>query len=460
MKIINYKIKNSQKGQILLITLVFMAIVTTMVVSLVGYAGIQIKAHRQALGKEQALNVAEAGAEMAIWKLNNQSGYTGETNTAYANGAYTVTITNQGSSLKLIKVDSYVPNAVNPVAHRAVQLSVGTSGTSNIIFQYGVQADSGGFAMDNNSKITGDVYANGPIVGANGTSITGDVVSITSISKSDITGNANSDSIDHSEVSGNSNQHTKIWDTSVSGNASTALMTGPGCRITGIATYNTNSGCTFLGPKVTPNNNVPVVPAAILMPISADNITSWEQEATAGGVMGSQTIATSSLGPVKINGNLTVNGTLTITGTIWVTGSITVNNGGTVKLSASYGGLTGILMAGTNGSATNGAITISNNATVAGSGATGSYLLVLSEMNSTSNYAINVNNNALSAIIYAGTGVVNVLNNAQLREVTGYKIHLNNNVILTSEVGANASYFSSGSSGGWQIQDQTWQLLQ
>src|SRR5438105_3687533 len=112
-----------QQGQILLLAMVFMAIVSTVVVSLVGYAGIQIKSHRQALNREQGVDIAEAGAELAIWKLNNQAGYTGESDTSYGNGTYTVTITNLSSSTKLIKVDSYVPNASNPTAHRIVQLT-------------------------------------------------------------------------------------------------------------------------------------------------------------------------------------------------------------------------------------------------------------------------------------------------------------------------------------------------
>src|SRR4051812_6551404 len=122
-----------QRGQIIIIALVFVGVVTALVASLVGYTLIQLKAHRQALGRVQGLSIAEAGAEAALWKLNNQAGYVGEANTAYGAGTYTVTITNISGSSKLIKVDSYIPNSSTPKSHRVVQVTV-TVGTTNIGF--------------------------------------------------------------------------------------------------------------------------------------------------------------------------------------------------------------------------------------------------------------------------------------------------------------------------------------
>lgn len=446
-----------ERGQVIILALVFLVAILLMMGALLSYTSSQILSHKTAVDKEKGLNIAEAGVELAIWKLNNQAGYNGETDTNYGNGTFTVIFTNLSSSNKLVTVDAYVPNRFTPVAHRTVQLITSLGSTSNITFAYAIQSGQGGFAMDNNAKVTGNIYSNGPIVGANGTQITGDAVSVSSISSAHITGSSTSDTISNSTVGGSANHHSALSNTTVMGNVSANSISS--CTISGTATYNSRTSCTVSGAVTTPNNNLPVIPSAIPLPIPDSQITAWEQEAAAGGTVGSQTIETASLGPKKINGNLVVNGTLTITGTIWVTGSITVNNGATVKLSSSYGNLTGVLIAGVSGSSTAGSITAYNNSILQGSGTEGSYLLLLSEMNNTAVDAITISNNALSAIIYARASGIYVSNNAQVREITGYKIHLNNNVTLTSTSGAtNAAYFSS-SSAGWQMVDQTWQLL-
>src|SRR5262245_16319955 len=98
-----------EQGQILLVAIIFMSIVLTAVASAMGDLGVQIKSHRQAVARVQGLSIAEAGAELALWKLNNQIGYNGESNTSYGAGVYTVTITGISGGNKTVKVDSYVP---------------------------------------------------------------------------------------------------------------------------------------------------------------------------------------------------------------------------------------------------------------------------------------------------------------------------------------------------------------
>src|SRR3989338_4171525 len=166
-----------QKGQIIIIALIFMAVVLVLVSSLVGYACIQTSSHRQAVAKTQALSVAEAGIEAVVWKLNNQQGYNGEAGTIYGGGVYNVVITNLTGSLKLARVEAFVPDAVNPRAKRVLQATI-TIGSSNISFNYGVQVGSGGLKMDNNSTVNGNVYASGTIIGDNnGVRIAGTAIS-------------------------------------------------------------------------------------------------------------------------------------------------------------------------------------------------------------------------------------------------------------------------------------------
>src|SRR4051812_10894374 len=119
------QVSNSkQHGQVIILVLVFLMVVTTLVGALVSYALIQLKAHRVAVARVQGISIAEAGVEVGLWKLNNQLGYTGETDTAYANGTYSVSITDiSAGSSKLVTVDSYIPNSSYHIAHRTVQVT-------------------------------------------------------------------------------------------------------------------------------------------------------------------------------------------------------------------------------------------------------------------------------------------------------------------------------------------------
>jgi hypothetical protein len=460
----NQKIYKSQEGQILLFTLVFTLIILSLVGALVGYAGVQIKSHRQAVAREKALSIAEAGVELGLWKLNNQLGYTGEANTSYGDGTFTIATTNLSSRSKLLKVDAYIPNQSQPIAHRQVQITV-TIGVVNFGFIYGVQVGDGGLVMDNNTTVVGNVYSNGDIIGGNNNAvITGDVIVAGPtglITKVGIQGNSYSHSITNSTVSKNAN-HYSLSATAVTQNANVHSLSGPGCSVGGNATYNTRSNCTVTGTATTPNSNVPTDAASQPLPISQTQIDAWTNEAAAGGSMSGGTISgTVNLGPIRVNGDLIIDGTINMTGTIWVTGNLTINNGAVIKLDSSYGPLGGEIIAGTSGTTTNGFIDIQNGATINGSGATGSYIMLLSQRDTTTNgaMAIRTANNVSAAVLYTNKGLVEVINNATLKEVTSWKLHLNNLTTIVYDSGFASAGFSEGPSGGWEMARQSWQLL-
>ncbi len=450
-------------GQIVVISLVFATAILIVITSLVGYAGLQARSHRQAVGREKGISIAEAGLEAAIWKLNNQAGYTGESNTTYGEGTYTITVTNLSGSSKLIRADAYIPNASNPRAKRSIQVTANI-GTTNIGFNYGVQVGDGGLTMDNNAIVNGNIYSNGNIVGSNGARINGDtfVADATgSISSVIIQNNSYSHSISNSTVGQNAN-HTTLTTTTVGGNVSADAISS--CTVGGTAAYNSRLSCTVGGAITTPNTSVPTDPPSIALPIDAQQITDWESEAAAGGSLGSQSISgtTTTLGPKKIVGDLTItnNSILTLTGTVWVTGNITFGNNTTIKLSTGYGALSGVIIAGVSGSSVVGNISPQNNARIHGSGTAGRYWMLLSQKTSTSTAAINISNNASGAIFYAGSGRIDVSNNGGAKEITAYRVHLNQNAVITYETGLANANFTSGPGGGWEIADQTWQLLQ
>src|SRR3989344_293663 len=193
------------------------------------------------------------------------------------------------------------------------------------------------------------------------------------------------------------------------------------------------------------------------LPISDGVIQDWRNAAAAGGTCappdcdasGNFKItggASKSIGPKKITGNLEVdnNAILTVTGTLWVQGNITLSNNCNVRLAAGYGGDSGVVVAG-------GVINVSNNCAFQGSGAAGSYIMLLSPQDAPTLDVIEVNNNSIGVIYYASKGRIELENNASAKEVTAYGIDLENNAFITYESGLSSVSVSSGPSGGNDI---------
>jgi hypothetical protein len=160
-----------ERGYTLLLVLVYFS------VTIVGYAGFidylttYSRSTRQAVASTQALALAEAGIDKAVYSLNQDSNYSGETNTVLGDGMFTVSIVSGGST-RHITATGYVPNSTAPKATRIIKTSASV-GTSEISFRYGVQAGAGGFLIDGGSTINGSVYSNGDIDAQNGSTITG-----------------------------------------------------------------------------------------------------------------------------------------------------------------------------------------------------------------------------------------------------------------------------------------------
>ena len=233
--------------------------------------------------------------------------------------------------------------------------------------------------------------------------------------------------LDNVSVGGNAHANT-ITDSTVSGNAY----------------FQTLSNTTVAGTQY-PNSPDPAMSD---FPLSESMITDWKTEAEAGGIItGDYTVdagAIRTLGLKKIVGNLTVSngGDLTISGTLYVTGNINIFNNAKVRLGSNFGQYSGAVVAG-------GLIMVSNGGTFFG-GPGGGFILMLATK---TGEAIDIYNNSDAAIFYAPDGEINVSNNAQLKELTGYKINLSNGAQITYDSGLAAMQFSSGVSGSWKITD-------
>ena len=245
---------------------------------------------------------------------------------------------------------------------------------------------------------------------------------------------------------------THMSGVTVSGSAQATELLN--CTINGDATYNTANSCN-VGGGVTAG--IPA-PGPAVYPISDAQITEWEEAAANGEVLnGDYTVnngAVATIGPTKINGNLTAdnNATLYIAGPVWVDGDIILGNNVRVILSDSLGNAGTVIIVGSNASSTqNGKISISNNAIINGNGQAGSYPLLIS-MYSGSGYAVDLNNNAANTIFFAPYGTILINNNAGVKEVTAHQIILNNNARVEYESGLQSAHFSNGPGGSWKFQ--------
>jgi len=200
----------------------------------------------------------------------------------------------------------------------------------------------------------------------------------------------------------------------------------------------------------------PSDPGPTNLSISDALIEDWKTDAENGGIIvGDYTVSSNqTLGPKKIEGNLTIVGgkTLTIAGTLYITGSITANAGAIINLNSSYGNGSGILISDGN-------MIYHNNVILSGAD-TGSYLLVISLLNSPTTKAISIDNNVNGALFYAPNGIIDLENNATVKQVTAYELELEENVILNYEQGLADITFSSGPSGGWITLPNSWVLIE
>ncbi len=160
-----YKKSSQQNGFILIIGIVVMAILFTVSTSLWGYTSMQIKSSRQAVTQSQAMQIAEAGIDKAIYELNQDSSFNGEAGVDVAGGEFTTSVSTIDSSNKQISSTGYVPDSTNPTDQITIKVKVSID-LDNIAFNFGVQVGAGGLTMGNNSSIIGNVYSNGNISGS------------------------------------------------------------------------------------------------------------------------------------------------------------------------------------------------------------------------------------------------------------------------------------------------------
>jgi len=410
------KLNKQEQGAALLLSVVLiMSISLIICLGLISLTFNGLISARNKIKSAESYYAAEAGLEDSFIRLKNNMQFFSSNSLIVGNNSTDIeiseiiggsrTITSQGNAQERIK-----------------KLSVDyVTAFNEVSFYYGAQAGEGGIIMSNGSRIEGNVFSNGNIIG-NG-EITDTVIV--------------------------ANDGNGIDSVSIGGDAHAYSCAD--CDIDGTLYY--VSGGSVGNCDYSESIEIDSIESQA-MPVSQEQIDDWKSEAVAGGTFtGDYTIAGSesvSLGPIRITGNLDIgiSSILTITGLVYVEGDVSASNNAIVQLDESFGSLSGIII-------NDGLITIENNAALSGSGEEDSFLMFLSTNNSldTSNPAIDVSNNADAAIFYAPNGLILLHNNINVREATGYQLSLDNNAVISYKTGLENVNFTSGPGGSQEFRN-------
>ncbi|MBI2985079.1 MAG: hypothetical protein HYY50_05670 [Candidatus Kerfeldbacteria bacterium] len=171
-----------RRSSALALSVVLLSVIAILVLTIFSRTDGHVRTVSRRVNDQEAIRLAEAGVEKAVWCLNNPSNttdcpgnpsYTGETNVALGRGHFTTTVSGSGRSRA---IDAYgtVSGALTTTT-KHVQVRLATTAASES-FQYGVQTGTGGVTMENNAFVDGNLYSAGSVIGANGSHIDGDAV--------------------------------------------------------------------------------------------------------------------------------------------------------------------------------------------------------------------------------------------------------------------------------------------
>jgi len=432
------KISKNKYGQTLLIITFFLFLILFFSLVLINYILSNNQTNLRLYYSSIASNLAEAGIDKAIWCLNQITNvdcggtygpnYIGESNVSLGDGKFSTTVTGTGTSRTIVSTGVGPKNII-----KKIKVEVKSAPTSSdISFSYALQVGLGGATLENSSTVEGSIYSNGNVICTSNSSslITGDVT---------VAGPSNR--IEKCKINYDAAAHNLI-DSRIGRNA----------YYTYIDDKTTVGGTKFPNSPDPSPTNLPTF-----------DLTLWENLAANGGIIEGDYSPPdgSSLGPKKINGNLHINNNvhLNITGPIWVTKNITIDQGAVLSLDSSFGE-NGTLIIADNVTdlSTYGKIIINNGALIQSSEEK-AYLLFISTntSNEVADPAININNTAKGAIFLAPQGMIRLRNNAEVKSLGAYSIHLDQNAEVDYEESELINLnFSAGPGGNWQIKRGNW----
>lgn len=422
-------IKNKKRsGQAVLTAVLFFTFISMIImsgVSAIAYK--EIKISRNFFDSKKSYFLSESGAEDMAYKVINSMNYD-SSESVFLDGSYATTSALGANDGVEIVSTSSVSNLIRKTKMRLF------SG-EGVSFHYGVQVGDGGFFLENNSFVSGNVFSNGPVVGGGVNTknlIRGDVISAGPsglIDRIHSTSSAYARTISNSDVDKDAH-YVNLSNTSVGG------------------TYYPNS----------PDQ------ATSTLPVTDDMIEDWKAAAAVSSINSPcpyRINNNSTIGPVKINCDAEIEGNavVTIAGPVWINGNFSTENNAIIKLASALGKQSAPIIVDNPADSINGSrATLTGNVQFQNSGTEGSFILVVSQNRSAESggsvKAITVQNNAAGdVLLYAGHGEIQLENNASLREVTAYRVRTKNNAEVIYKTGLANMLFTEGPSGGYSIEN-------
>lgn len=129
------QISRSQKGNLLIIVFLVLGVVFFIVLFMTSGSYTFFQNAQYNYKAEQAISIAEAGIDKAIASLNATWGsYSGETETFFGEGSYSVTIENKAGNIKIITATGYIPSKINNKVKRIISIqALGTGSTFSLV---------------------------------------------------------------------------------------------------------------------------------------------------------------------------------------------------------------------------------------------------------------------------------------------------------------------------------------
>ncbi len=383
--------KGERKGQTMIIAIVFVFLALNFGIVLSSYLMRENDIIDTSAEESKALWLAEAGIQKALWCFDQISptncggtygaDYTGETGVALNGGTFNITVT--GDDVR----KEVVSHGVYSGQEKTVRIYLEKKReTVQIPEVYAVVSGAGGFTMDNAATLEGNIYLNSDL-DCGGATISGDIsLSGTAVlSDCHITGTAKAYSIADSIIDGDA-YYQSISNTVVLGNSY------PGSPLLPFLDY----------------------------PITDEMISQWKADAEAGGVYsGDDEIdQNTSLGPLKITGDLDIKKTLTLTGILYVQGVITIKSGGRIQLDDTYYEDSGVII-------TDSAVDITSGSGISGTDEGGVVTLISTA--SGNNFSIGTTGGSfLEAILFAPNGQIELNSGNKAFQVMGESVVLHN----------------------------------
>lgn len=424
-------------------TLIVLSASLTIVAGLTFFALQEVGASRAYVKSVQAGYAAESGTEDYLYRIMSGRQTGGSENLAVGTAATGLNLTIPAQGQYIIRARG-TQDKFNRNLETRLNLPI-----VNSSFIFGSVVGDGGLEMSNNSQIQGSIFSNGNIIGAAGTTVTGDafVAETARIDTMIINGNAQANLLKNSTVGLYATSSTQMDTVTVGGSAHAYELIKS--NIARDAYYTVIDGQTSVGGNSYPNSPAPPTLVKQAMPITAEKISQLKSDARDLGTISSGDCSQTwspPADPYTLNGgvlnqNLLLDNhqVLIMKGTIWVKCNVTISNGASIRLDPSYGPYSGVLIA-------NGWMNLNNNGVFSGSGDPDSFVMLISSSGDSgpSGVAINVSNNVVGVIFYAQNGTIFLNNGVTATELTGWKVKLDNNATLIYNPSLVNTNFSSG----------------